>query len=47
MKKITLALLVGLTCSTSAHASYTLLDETDTQAYEAPNYDGGVYGSNA
>ncbi|WP_272672848.1 hypothetical protein [Providencia sp. PROV037] len=47
MKKITLALLVGLTCSTSAHASYTLLDETDTQAYEAPHYDGGIYGSNA
>lgn len=47
MKKITLAMLVGLICSTSAQASYTILEEADAQAYEAPNYDGGLYGSNA
>lgn len=47
MNKIALALLVGFTCSTTAQASFKILDEADTQAYEAPNYDGGLYGSNA
>lgn len=47
MNKITLALLVGLTCSTTAQASFKILDEADTQAYETQNYDGGLYGSNA
>ncbi|ENY6785867.1 hypothetical protein ACF1CY_003356 [Providencia rettgeri] len=47
MNKIALALLVGFTCSTTAQASFKILDEADTQAYEAPNHDGGLYGSNA
>lgn len=46
MNKIALALLVGFTCSTTAQASFKIIDEADTQAYEAPNYEGGLYGSN-
>lgn len=44
MNKITLALLVGLAYTTTAQAKFTILEEADTQAYEAPNYDGGLYG---
>ncbi|EPJ3803593.1 hypothetical protein OND84_004153 [Morganella morganii] len=46
MKKTMLVLLVGLANSTMAQASFTILEDADTQAYESPNYDGGLYGSN-
>ncbi|ELR5204358.1 MULTISPECIES: hypothetical protein [Morganellaceae] len=45
MTKIALGLLVALAYATSAQASYTVLNESDRDAREAANYDGGLYGT--